>query len=82
VFSRKLVLRNWQADIQGVRHEPWPFRRSDALFVVAVVLVALPAQAGDWSLAIPPAVKIGFAAAVVSAWIRFRVFGSRDRDTR
>jgi len=77
-----LVRRGLQTDIQGVRHEPWPFRRSDALFVVAVVLVALPAQGGEWSLAIPPAVKLGFAAAVVSVWIRFRVFGSSDRDTR
>jgi hypothetical protein len=65
-----------------VRNEFWPFRRSDALFVVLVVLVALPAQGNDWGFRIPPAMKLGLVVACVSAWIRFRVFGRSDQETR
>jgi len=64
-----------------VRQDSWPFRRSDALFVVAVVMVALPAPGNELGLAIPSAVRLGLVAAVVSIWIRFRVFGGSDRDT-
>jgi hypothetical protein len=60
----------------------WPFRRSDALFVVAVVLVALPAQGADWGFGIPPLLKFGLVIVAVSAWIRFRVFGRGDHDAR
>jgi hypothetical protein len=70
------------ADTVGVRNESWPFRRSDALFVVAVVLVALPAQNNTWGFAVPSAMKFGLVVAVVSAWIRFRVFGRSDHGTR
>jgi len=63
-----------------VRHDSWPFRRSDALFIVAVVIVALPAQGSSWGFGIPPAVKFGLVIAAISAWIRFRVFGRSDRD--
>jgi hypothetical protein len=65
-----------------VRNDGWPFRRSDALFVVLVVLIALPAQGSDWGFGLPPAMKLGLVAAVVSAWIRFRVFGRSDQETR
>jgi hypothetical protein len=67
--------------IPGVGHDLWPFRRSDALFVVAVVLVSLPAHSNDWGFAIPSVVKLGLVVAAVSAWIRFRVFGGNDRST-
>ena len=60
----------------------WPFRRTDALFVVAVVLVALPAQSTDWGFGIQPALKFGLVIVAVSAWIRFRVFGGGDQDAR
>jgi hypothetical protein len=66
-----------------VRNENWPFRRSDLLFVVAVVLFALPDPGTDWSFGIPStATKLGLVAVVVLAWIRFYVFGSSDRETR
>jgi hypothetical protein len=59
-----------------VRNEFWPFRRSDALFVVVVVLFALPDPAHDWNFGISStAIKVALVIAVVSAWIRFRVFG-------
>jgi hypothetical protein len=61
---------------------PWPFRRTDALFIVAVVLVALPAESVDWGFGIPAEVKFGLVIVAVSAWIRFRVFGPDDRSTR
>jgi len=64
-----------------VRNDGWPFRRSDALFVVLVVLVALPAQANDWGFGLPPVTKLALVVAVVSAWIRFRVFGRSDQET-
>jgi hypothetical protein len=65
-----------------VRDSSWPFRRSDALFIVAVVLVALPAQTNDWGFGLSPAMKLGLVAVAVSAWIRFRVFGRSDQSTR
>ena len=66
-----------------VRNDSWPFRRSDLLFVVAVVLFALPDPGTDWSFGIPStATKLGLVAVVVLAWIRFYVFGSSDRETR
>jgi hypothetical protein len=66
-----------------VRNDFWPFRRSDALFVVAVVLFALPDPGDGWSFGIPStALKLGLVAAAVSTWIRFRVFGSSDQGTR
>jgi hypothetical protein len=61
-----------------VRQDSWPFRRSDALFIVAVVLVALPAEGTQWGFGIPPALKFGLVILAVSAWIRFRVFGRSD----
>jgi hypothetical protein len=66
-----------------VRNEFWPFRRSDALFVVVVVLVALPEPGNAWNFGISStALKLGLAVAAVSAWIRFRVFGPSDHSTR
>jgi hypothetical protein len=66
-----------------VQNERWPFRRSDALFVVVVVLFALPDPGHDWNLGISStAMKVGLVIAVVSAWIRFRVFGRGDQETR
>jgi hypothetical protein len=62
-----------------VRDDSWPFRRSDALFVVAVVLVALPAEGTNWGLGASPAMKFGIVVVALSAWIRFRVFGRSDR---
>jgi hypothetical protein len=61
-----------------VRNESWPFRKSDALFVVAVVLAALPAQGNEWGIDIPPALTFSLVVAAVAVWIRFRVFGRRD----
>jgi len=66
-----------------VRNELWPFRRSDALFVVLVVLFALPDPGYNWNLGISStAVKLGLVVAVVSAWRRFRVFGRGDQESR
>ena len=66
-----------------VRNDSWPFRRSDLLFVVAVVLFALPDPGAGWSFgASSTATKLGLVAVVVMAWIRFYVFGSSDRETR
>jgi len=61
-----------------VRNESWPFRRSDALFVVFVVLVALPAQRTGWGVGLPLSLKLSLVVAAVAAWIRFRVFGRSD----
>jgi hypothetical protein len=67
----------------NVRNDSWPFRRSDAFFVVAVVMLALADPGKAWSLGIPStAVKFGIVIAVVSAWIRFRVFGDTERGPR
>jgi len=66
-----------------VRNELWPFRRSDALFVVVVVLVALPDPGNGWNVGISStALKLGLGVAAVSAWIRFRVFGRSDHSAR
>ena len=66
-----------------VRNDSWPFRRSDLLFVVAVVLFVLPDPGADWSFgSASTATKLGLVAVVVLAWIRFYVFGSSDRETR
>ena len=66
-----------------MRNEYWPFRKSDALFVVAVVMVALPDPGYDWSFGISStAMKLGLVVAVVSVWIRFRVFGRGDQSER
>jgi hypothetical protein len=71
------------ADIVSVRNEYWPFRRSDALFVVAVVMFALPDPGTDWNFGISStAMRLGLVVAVVSVWIRFRVFGGGDQGTR
>jgi hypothetical protein len=57
-------------------NQPWPLRRSDALFVVAVVLFALPDLGIHSLFGIPStAIKIVLVVVAVSAWIRLRVFG-------
>jgi hypothetical protein len=62
-----------------VRDGSWPLRKSDAFFVVAVVLFILPDPASGWSFSFPStAIRLGLVVAVVSAWIRFRVFGRSD----
>jgi hypothetical protein len=59
-----------------VTHDSWPLRRSDALFVIAVVLVALPDPATGWNIGFPSTATKGvFVVAALLAWIRFRVFG-------
>jgi hypothetical protein len=65
-----------------MQNDSWPLRRSDALFVVAVVLFALPDPGADGGLGIPVGVKLLLVVAAVTAWIRFRVFGRSDRSTR
>ena len=65
-----------RADTRSVSHDSWPLRRSDALFVVVVVLFALPEPGTGWNIGLSStAVKGVLAAAAVLAWIRFRVFG-------
>jgi len=50
---------------------------------VVVVLFALPDPGTDWSPGIPsPVLKLALVGAVISVWIRFRVFGSSDRGTK
>jgi hypothetical protein len=65
-----------------MRNDSWPLRRSDALFVVAVVLFALPDPGSDGAIGLPIAAKIVLVVAAVSAWIRLRVFGRTDGGTR
>ena len=57
-------------------HDSWPLRRSDALFVVVVVLFALPDPGTGWNIGFSSTATKGvLAVAAVLAWIRFRVFG-------
>jgi hypothetical protein len=62
-----------------VRNDSWPLRRSDALFVVVIVLFALPDRGGEWSAGLPSTViRVALMVAAISLWIRFRVFGGSD----
>jgi hypothetical protein len=67
-------------------NESWPLRRSDALFVVAVVMLALavvPQHSGDWGVGIPPMAVLLLVGCAIVAWIYFRVYGGRNqRNTR
>jgi hypothetical protein len=65
-----------------MQNDSWPLRRSDALFVVAVVLFALPDPGSDGGLGLSTGTKIVLVVAAVSVWIRFRVLGRTDRGTR
>jgi hypothetical protein len=65
-----------------MQNDSWPLRRSDALFVVAVVLFALPDPGSDGGLGLSAGAKIVLVVAAVSMWIRFRVFGRTDGGTR
>jgi hypothetical protein len=53
-----------------MQRESWPLRKGDMLFVVAAVMLAfaLPSRAATAAL----------VAGAALAWIRFRVYGSRD----
>ena len=53
--------------------EPWPLRKSDMVFVLAVVMLVFTVPA--------PAAAV-LAVGAILAWIRFRVFGRDQRNTR
>ena len=50
--------------------ESWPLRKTDMLFVVAVVMLVF---------ALPSTAAMLLAGGALLVWIRFRVYGGRDR---